>query len=805
MRATLATLALTACTFRVPVDPLELSLSSLQLGETDFVELVRAVDAVRFRGRATLREGRYPLDSRDYEALEITGPTRATFEADVALRQADARGLRLVISPDVREFRVAFDRPVVLHGRGGGRRVTLEGAALGPESPEGQRFTVGVRVGRSLMGSIAGAVVGVPGGVMETDALDAIARVEVSELTTTLRAGSTIRHGESTLVVAEPSGAVLRRLDVDVEARTARFELEAALDLGPGTCVVTAEGRLCSDAVRLELHGEYSRAADTERLRLSELDRPTRLVARGGQLDRRTEAGAFEPLMALERAELTLDRYECAGALTGASAEDAERSRCSSRVRADLDGAAGALSVEGRRLRFDGLRVRDVRLEQNPDESSMRVGGVSLRGPVLELDSASGATEVRFSEVVLGEVQGERWGSAALLAGSLIARAGEVSFTFAEPTEGAPRRTLRGTLAGETRIDLGQREALRVALASEGRVEGTMRLRAELDELAISLDDVVVARARGLELDALVGGSEDRLELRAREAVRVDTGALSDVAMGDLRLGFRALRLVRDAQQTRFETDGLRLSLPRAQVLAALRPRIPPSFVSDDKPLTGAVVTSLGAIASASRLQNLSRFRARLEVAGLDALDAGLDRGRLRVRGEVDATVRLMADESRVRVDACVDRVTTTVPVPCLRGGMPALCDRTFEADVPYPCVATETAAANVLAGTFRVALDLTGELRSNAPAPLSELALQARVVRCDRVDLRGMNDALERALDVEGTLCRELRGLERVLPLGDVLDVEQIPVLRGAHVRRLDLDSDEADVHVALDLSIAL
>ena len=780
----LALVAVTACTFHVPVDPVELSLESLQLGETDFVQLVRATDAVRFRGRATLRPGMHPLDNPEYEAMEVAPDTHATFEADVGLRGAEERRGQLVVTPDVRSFELTFDRPIVLHGRGGGRRVTLEGARYGGEAQEGQRFEVDVRVGRTLVGSIASAVVGVPGGATSTSALDAVVRVEVSELTATLRAGATLTHGASTLVVAEPSGVVIRRLDIDVDARTARFEIEGALDLGTGTCLVSDQGRLCSDSIRLELLGDYTYASDTTRLRLSQLDRPTRLVARAGRL----EGNDGSSILDLTTATLVLDRYECAGGETLACAYD---------MRADLEAGAGAIGVEGSLLRFDALTLRGARLEHSPNGASVRVEAIALREASLALAQGDDAANVRFAELVLGDVQGAQWGQVALVAGSLVARVGEVRVA----SGGAE---LRGVLSGETRVELGRRDTLQLARASEA-TESQLRLRATLDELTLEVGGRPLATARGLAVDAQVGPRESRAELTVREDVRVAGNAFGELALGDVRLGFRALRWIRDATSERVETEGLRLALPQAQLLAALRPHVPASIVGDEKPVPADLETALGGATNATRLGSLSRFRSRLDVAGLDALTPSFERGRLRVRGDVDVTVRLLADEHRTELRRCAHTLVTTMPVPCFRDGLPALCDERLETEVPYPCLASEDVTAEVLAGTFRVRLDVSGEVRSNAPSPLADLALTAQVARCDRVDLVGMNDTLERALDVEGSLCRELTRLGRTIRLGELLDVATIPLLQGARVRRLDFESDGTDVLIALDVSVEL
>ncbi|MCA9616528.1 MAG: hypothetical protein KC586_27410, partial [Myxococcales bacterium] len=648
---------------------MQVSLDSLRLGETDFSQLVRAVDAVRFRGRATLRAGMHPLDNREYESMEIAPDTHVTFEADVALNGAEERRDQLVLTPDVRSFELRFDRPVILHGRGGGRRVTLNGARFGGEGADGQRFEVDVRVGRSLVGSIAAAVVGVPSGATSQSALDAVSRVEVSELTTTLRAGSTLRHGESTLVVSEPSGVVLRRLDADVDAHTARFEIEGALDLGPGTCLVSAEGKLCADAMRLELRGDYHYAGHTTRLRLSQLDTPTRLVARRSRL----EGTDGSSLLDLTSATLTLDRYECAG-------ED--ELACAYDLRAELEASAGAVGLEGALLRFEGLSVRSARLEQTPEGGSVRVEAVAMRGVDLSLATGEDAAHARFGELVLTELQGSQWGNVALAAGALLARAGEVRVTAAG-TE------LRGTLGGDTRIELGRRDTLQLARADQVE-ESELRLRATLDEVALALDGRPLATARGLAVDAHVGARESRAELTVREDVRIAGNAVGELALGDVRLGFRAFRWIREGDASRVETEGLRLALPQAQLLAALRPHVPAAIVGDEQPVPANLESALGGAAGATSLGSLSRFRSRLDVAGLDALTPSFDRGRLRVRGNLDVTVRLLADERRTELRRCTQRLSTTVPVPCFRDGLPALCDETLETEVPYPCLASE-------------------------------------------------------------------------------------------------------------------
>ncbi len=783
IRATLVLLA--ACTFHVPVDPVEVSLESLRLGETDFVQLIRATDAIRFRGRATLRPGLHPLASGDYEAMEVPSNTHAVFEADVGLHAAEERRGHLVVTPDVRSFELAFDRPVILHGRGGGRRVTLEGARLGDEFAEGPRFEVGVRVGRSIVGSVAAAVVGVPGGATSTSGLDAIMRVEVSELTATLRAGATLHHAQSTLVVAEPSGVVIRRLDVDVDARTARFEVEGALDLGAGTCVVTDEGRLCSESLRLELRGDLQYGGGVTQLRLSQLDRPTRLVARAGHL----EAADGASLLDLTSANLALHRYECAGRDTLVCAYD---------VRADLEASAGAVGVEGALLRFDSLALRGARLERTPEGASFRVEAVTLRGAELALAGPDTPdARARFRELVLGDLQGAHWGRVALVAGSLVAGSGEVRVH----SGGAE---LRGVLRGETRLEVGQRDTLQLGLSRDA-TRSELRLRATLDEVSLQLGERPLATARGLSLDVSLAPEQSRAELMVAEDLQIGTDALGDLALGEVRLGFRALRWVREGDASRIETSGLRLTIPQGQLLAALRPHVPAAWVGDERPVPANLAAALGGAAHAGRLGSLSRFRSRLEVAGLDALEPSFDRGRLRVRGDVEVTVRLLANETRTELRRCTQQVVTTVPVPCFRDGLPAFCDERLAAELPYPCLASEDVTAEVLAGTFRVRLDLLAEVQSNAPAPLADLALSARLAGCDRIDLVGMNDTLERAIDVEGSLCAELRRVERAVSLGELLDVDAVPLLRDARVRRLDFDADGSAVTIALDVAVAL
>lgn len=781
-------LALVSCTFRVPIEPLAFDVTSLRLGETDFSQLVRAIDRVELEGTAQLRPGRFALTTESYAALEIEGPTRVDFHADVSLASATDGGSRLQVQPTVRRFTLRFDRPVVLHGRGDNRRVTLRGASLS-EEVQGA-YDVDVKVGRSVMGTIASAIVGVPAGLDAAPvAFEMLDRIELPEARASLRPGARLEHGASVVVLAQGSSVVLRHVDVNVAAGVARMDFEGALRAGSGTCLGTGEGRLCAQSVSLALHGDYQHSdgpgAPTQRLRLAQLDRPTVLEIERGQLG---VSGATEELP-IHRARVQLHRYECAG--TNAQ-------RCAYTAETELEVGEGAVQLGGRRLRFAGLEVHGARFSQEPSGRSVLVEGVVLTEPTLEL--ADVGAEARFERLTIDGLQGASWGALQLASGSVRATDGVMEFTL-----GGSKLTAR--LVGETRLVSTRSETLRLTpsgLPVETPEAGDLSLRARLEDVRLALDGAPFATAADLSLDATLGQTAV-LELRSRRAVEVDSSALGVVALGTARLDFRTLRLTRDEAGTRLRAEGLTLSLPQQNVLTLLRMHIPATFVGDETPLDPSLERALASAARAVELGSLSRFRARVQASGLDRLGLSFERGQLRLEGDVDVRVQVVANAHRVRIQQCSHQVTGTVGVPCFEAGLPSLCDRAVSVAVPYPCPRDEHTDTVLLDRTGRVGIDLSGEVVSNAPARLGELTLTARLTRCERIDLRGIDDWLERLLDIEGLLCERLSAVSETVALGELLDLASAPPLTSAQVERLAIDSDDTDLRLAFDVEFLL
>lgn len=752
----------------------------MRLGETDLSDLLAALERIRFAGEAQLLEGRFAIDSREYLAMEIPAGTRATFEADVSWTAAEVNspaGLRM--TPTVRAFTLRFDHAIVLIGRPpNSRRVTLSGATL--QEGSDRELSVDVRLGRTIVGSLAQAIVGVPGGLDAVpEALAMISRIEVGEIETTLRAGAVLRDGESELHLASGSGLQLRRIEVDVPARSARLDLDGSLELGPGSCVQTPMGALCFEQASFELHGDYSRRAEgatsAERLRLTQIDRPTRLVAEDGTLTA-IDGAAIE----VRRASLLLERSECGG-------EELTEGVCANDVRVDLELGAGSASVEGVSIEFGAMRVENARLERAGEETRINASRVLLTETTLTPPDSTAS--LRFGEIELREVGGSSVGALQVASGEVVARAGEVRVDLGGTQ-------MRGVLAGETTLSLRQRSDSGAPMLS---------LRAALDDAQLFVAEAPFARARGVEVDATLSGAGAELALRTREEVRVDPSALADVALADVRLGFRALRLVRVDGHTRFRTEGLRLSLPREQLLAVVRPAIPPSFVGDEEAFDAGTQAALSHATGMLMSRDLTRFRSRIEVHGFDGLALDVERGRLRMRGDLTAGLRVLANEHQVELATCTQEVGGSVPVPCYDGVFPSVCMRRVDVEVPYPCVHSEDVDATVLSEDITLGVDVSGEILSNAPASVAELELTARLARCDRIAIDGLSPTLQRLLDVRGLVCERLTALERKVTLASLVDLETSPLLAGARVERFRLDSDAELVHLELELDVPL
>lgn len=791
MRALLSLILLGACTFNVPVEAFVVPLDTLRLGDTDFAQLIAALESVRFSGKAQLREGQFELSAESYRAMEIEPGTEVEFEALVSL-SAETRDGKLIVTPAPRTFRIHFNQPVVLYGRGDSRRVVLNGASLSAEH-EGQ-YDVDVKVGRSLVGTIASAVVGVPSGLEEAPgALDMLARVEVPEVHTAFREGSILRHGESVLRVSEGSSLRLVRIDVDVPAESARMDLEGELNLGDGTCLASDEAKLCVGDVRLVVRGDYSRGTRDgrvfQRLRLSQLDAPSELTSGAGRLEWHDGSRVLD----VRRSQLVFRRYECAE-----SDGDAD-STCAFEIAAEMETGPGELALQGHALAFESLSVVGARLSSfSPGEEAeaaaegrVQVERVDITRPRLGTDTAS----LALNAISVRGLQGSRWSALTVASGSVVASPGAIRFSVGETQ-------LRGTLTGETRIELDQGTPMTLA-HTRTEEPSELRVRAEIDGVEIGSADTVIARATGLELDAQLGTEEVGATVRIREDVRIDPSAIADIAMGEVRLGFRAIRLSRNAEGARVLTEGLRLTLPQEQVLENLRLHVPPTVTSDEEALDERVETVLSRALGNPLSGDLSHFRSQLEASRLDELGMSFDRGRLRARGDVDATLRILATETQTHLEQCTHSVTSTMPVPCFEGYTPSICQREIELEVPYPCLRSESADAEVMSTTITVSIDVSGEIRSNAPNTLAGLELAAGIARCDRVHVRGINAALQRALDIEGAVCEHLQSVSRTFALGTLLDVESNPLLGGARVETLDLDSNDTDVILRLDVDV--
>ena len=239
-------------------------------------------------------------------------------------------------------------------------------------------------------------------------------------------------------------------------------------------------------------------------------------------------------------------------------------------------------------------------------------------------------------------------------------------------------------------------------------------------------------------------------------------------------------------------------------MLSALRPHIPPTFVGDDQAVTPRVEAALVQVGRAFG-SDRSRFRTRIEASGLNQLGLAFERGRLRVRGDITATMRLLATEHRTELSLCQHRLQQTVSVPCFEAGVPDLCERELSVEVPHPCIESDEVDAEVAAGSLVIGVDVSGEMSSNAPAALSELELTAEVARCDHIEIQGIPAALQRAANVRTMVCEQLQSQGRTVRVGELLDIASHPLLQQARVQRFELESNAEDLKIGIDIDVRL
>lgn len=805
------------CVHHVPIETVSISRDALRLGETDFSSLLRAAQSLRFAGSATLEEGRFALPGGDYAAVEVTGPTTLTFEADVALR-FDEGDENVRLHPQARTFALSFSRPVVLIGNADTpRRVTLESVRL---DDSGDRVSVNIRAGRTIAQSIAQAISGVPSGIDELpDAVAMFRRIEVSEVRVGLRTDAEVIHAGSVLKLGPGSALSMQRLDIDVGAQSARMDLDAHFVLADGTCIEAGGGRLCVESGELDARGTYSRRREGNisvgRLTLTTVDRPSQLVLGAGTYVQDGEGG--EDNVALTSARLQLTRYECGGPVGG-------ESECVRSLRGDMVLGEGAIGVNDHRVRFDSVHVEratfgqetqervvaneagdaddagdagdadDASEESQTDEVSetdaatdetIRSSALALREMRFEGAEIGGAgTSLRFEHLSIRDVHGDAWNSLSAASGEVIAQNGRLSIDIG----GAH---VEGTLSGETRLSLRDSR-------------GTYALDAILDGVEVRAGEGHTVRAPRLEVEARASSGEGHLALRAPGDVQVQS--TGEIAIDDLRLEFRSMRVDRRDGVLRFATEGLRLSLPEAEVLALLSPQLPPAIFGEEQDFDAATQAMMQSTTGVLMARNLSRFRARLDTAGFGGWDLSFDRGRLRARGALALRLVVLADEREVDLAMCHHDVRETVSLPCFEGGLPGFCEQTIEGRIPYPCLEENQSLAELLNTTVFVDLDVTEGVQSNAPALLSELQLTASVERCDRFQIRGIPAALQRAINVRETICDRLRDEPQTIALRDVAPaIAASPLLAGARIETLRFDSDGQRLHLDLDVSIEI
>lgn len=808
------TLALSGCVHHVPIETLSISRDALRLGETDFSSLLRAAESLRFAGSATLEEGRFAMPGGDYAAVDITGPTVLTFEADVALR-FDQGDESVQLHPEARTFALSFSRPVVLIGNADTpRRVTLESVRL---DEGGEGVSVNIRAGRTIAQSIAQAISGVPAGIDELpDAVDMFRRIEVGEVRVGLRDGAEINHAGSILKLGPGSALSMQRVDVDVSAQSARLDLDAHFVLAEGTCIAGGGGQLCVDSGELEARGTYSRrregSASVGRLTLTTVDRPSQLVLGAGRYfhGEGADQEQREESVALTSARLELTRYECGGPVGG-------ESECVRSLRGDMVLGEGSIAVGEHRVRFDSVHVERATFGQETREApSAEVTPVADASVTPESDSGAEAetdaaameetiassalalremrfegaeigdegTTLRFEHLSIRDVHGDSWNSLNAASGEVIAQNGRIAVDIG----GAH---VEGSLSGETRISLRDSR-------------GTYALSAVLDGVEVRAGEGHTVSAPSLVVEARAANGEGHLELRAPGDVQVQSAG--EVAIDDLRLQFRSMRVERRDGALRFATEGLRLSLPEEEVLALLGPQLPPAIFGEEQDFDAATQAVMQSTSGVLMARNLSRFRARLDTAGFGGWELGFNRGRLRARGSLALRLVILADEREVDLGVCHHEVTETVSLPCFEDGLPGFCEQTVQGRVPYPCLEENQSLAELMNTTVIVDIDVTEGIESNAPTLLSELELSGSVERCDRFQVRGIPASLQRAIDLRGTICDRLRAEPQTVALRDVAPaIAASPLLAGARIETLRFDSDGERIHLDLDVSIEI
>ncbi|MFK8001938.1 MAG: hypothetical protein AB8H86_20245 [Polyangiales bacterium] len=805
-------LAVSGCVHHVPIETLSISRDALRLGETDFSSLLRAAGSLRFAGSATLKEGRFAMPGGDYAAVDITGPTTLTFEADVALR-FDESDENVRLHPEARTFALSFSRPVVLIGNADTpRRVTLESVRL---EEGGDGVAVNIRAGRTIAQSIAQAISGVPAGIDELpDAVDMFRRIEVGEVRVGLRDGAEINHAGSVLKLGPGSALSMRRVDVDVSAQSARLDLDAHFVLAEGTCIAGGGGRLCVDSGELEARGTYSRrregSASVGRLTLTTVDRPSQLVLGAGRYFHgddgdNGEQGENADSVALTSARLELTRYECGGPVGG-------ESECVRSLRGDMVLGEGSIAVGEHQVRFDSVTVERATFGQETRETpAAEDASAAADGPASDdVDDNEAATEetiassalalremrfegaeigdegttLRFEHLSIRDVHGDSWDSLSAASGEVVAQNGRLAVDIG----GAH---VEGSLSGETRISL-----------SDSR--GTYALNAVLDGVEVRAGEGHTVRAPSLVVEARAANGEGHLELRAPGDVQVQSAG--EVAIDDLRLQFRSMRVERRAGTLRFATEGLRLSLPEEEVLALLGPQLPPAIFGEEQDFDAATQAVMQSTSGVLMARDLSRFRARLDTAGFGGWELGFNRGRLRARGSLALRLVILADEREVDLGVCHHEVSETVSLPCFEDGLPGFCEQTVQGRVPYPCLEENQSLAELMNTTVIVDIDVTEGIESNAPTLLSDLELSGSVERCDRFQVRGIPASLQRAIDLRGTICDRLQAEPQTVALRDVAPaITASPLLAGARIETLRFDSDGERIHLDLDVSIEI
>ncbi|MEM7606514.1 MAG: hypothetical protein AAF411_14240 [Myxococcota bacterium] len=766
LRFVIALLLCAGCVHRVPIAPIPVDAGSLVVGDTDFAQLLTAADGVVLRASATLREGRYRMPGDDYLAMVVQPGTVLEVDASFGLSM-EQRGLR----PRTRRFTVRFSRSVELIGTD--RRVTVRGAEL--REGEGENVRVDVAMGRTIARSLAQAVTGVPAGLEEApELLDVFDEIDGELVQLSLRTGAELLHGQSRLVLGPASVVRLTRVEVNVPDRSARLDIDGALKLDPASCVENAGLRLCGGG-EFFLIGQYTRRLESgvprSRLSLTTPDRPTRFDLREAQLQ------GDELQLEVPRAELKLGQLDCGG--------PDERWVCRFAAEASLDAGPGNLAlVDGASVAFEGAELRGVRYASESEGEGARFALQQLlfRRPAL----SAGALTMAFETLALQDLSADRWAELGGAAASLAAGPGVVRVGLGEG-----ETTIEGRLPNGATVNLVE--------SREG-----MLIDSVLERVQLRAGDVSASAPR-LHLQVRAqDASHVQASLSAPDDARVDgEGA---IAFSDVRMAFDALELSLDGERLELRTRGLALSIPEAEALRLLSPRVPPAFASDEQPLTGRVASTLETITGAIPFRDLSRFRVAMSGELTDPLQLSFERGALRARGELNVLARLLADEERVSFAMCEEEVQTEMALPCFEGMVPSLCTRSVSATVPYPCMEREEGVATLYEQPARLRLDLSASITSNAPTTLGELELASEVRNCRRLEVAGIPASLQRAVGVRDLVCDGLRDAAPRVRLSELVPaIGESRDLANARVQRFRLDSDGERLRLDLELAVAL